>query len=102
MSERAERELGATFRPIAATIADEAAWYARHGTLPPYPGARARSELNHPRHVWWPPLGRSGGHQRAELTTATRQFLMSPDKQPTARELEVLRLLAAGPDASSA
>ncbi len=33
-SRRAERELGVTFRPLEATITDEAAWYRSHGTLP--------------------------------------------------------------------
>ena len=32
---RAERELGVTFRSLAQTIADEAAWYRHHGMLPP-------------------------------------------------------------------
>ena len=36
-SQRAERELGVTFRPLEATITDEAAWYRSRGTLP---GAR--------------------------------------------------------------
>jgi len=34
-SQRAERELGVTFRSLAQTIADEAAWYRNHGMLPP-------------------------------------------------------------------
>jgi dihydroflavonol-4-reductase len=33
-SQRAERELGVTFRPLAATLTDEAAWYRSHGALP--------------------------------------------------------------------
>jgi hypothetical protein len=33
-SQRAVRELGVTFRPLEATITDEAAWYRSHGTLP--------------------------------------------------------------------
>jgi hypothetical protein len=32
-SQRAERELGVTYRPLAETIADEAAWYRSHGIL---------------------------------------------------------------------
>jgi dihydroflavonol-4-reductase len=32
-SARAQRELGATFRPLAQTLADEAAWYREHGYL---------------------------------------------------------------------
>jgi dihydroflavonol-4-reductase len=32
-STRAQRELGATFRPLRQTIADEAAWYREHGYL---------------------------------------------------------------------
>ena len=30
--------------------------------------------------IRWPPAGRSDGHQRAELMTATGQFLMSLDR----------------------
>lgn len=33
-SGRAERELGVRFRPLAQTVADEAAWYRDHGYLP--------------------------------------------------------------------
>ena len=33
-SQRAERELGVTFRPLGHTITDEADWYRAHGTLP--------------------------------------------------------------------
>jgi nucleoside-diphosphate-sugar epimerase len=33
-SQRAERELNATFRPLAQTITDEADWYHDHGMLP--------------------------------------------------------------------
>jgi len=41
-SQRAERELGVTFRPLEATITDEAAWYRSHGALP-IPRDRASS-----------------------------------------------------------
>ncbi len=37
------------------------------------------------QHDDQPPPGRSGGHQRAELMTATGQFLMSLDKLARAR-----------------
>ncbi|WP_433133752.1 NAD-dependent epimerase/dehydratase family protein [Micromonospora sp. CA-240977] len=37
-SQRAVRELGVSFRPLADTLADEAAWYRAHGLLPP-PGS---------------------------------------------------------------
>ena len=33
-SQRAERELGVTFRPLERTLNDEAAWYRAHGMLP--------------------------------------------------------------------
>jgi nucleoside-diphosphate-sugar epimerase len=33
-AQRAERELGATFRSLGRTIADEAAWYRSNGMLP--------------------------------------------------------------------
>jgi dihydroflavonol-4-reductase len=33
-SQRAERELGVTFRPLDQTIGDEASWYRSHGMLP--------------------------------------------------------------------
>ena len=33
-SQRAERELGVTFRPLQATLTDETAWYRSHGALP--------------------------------------------------------------------
>src|SRR6185312_4872578 len=36
-------------------------------------------DLTRPRHVWWPSLGRSDGHQRAVLMTASGQFRMSLD-----------------------
>ena len=36
-SQRAERELGVTFRPLDQTIGDEAAWYRGHGMLPAGP-----------------------------------------------------------------
>ncbi len=32
-SARAQRELGATFRPLPQTVVDEAAWYREHGSL---------------------------------------------------------------------
>lgn len=41
-SQRAERELGVTFRPLTQTIADEAAWYRNHDMLPPDPRTPAR------------------------------------------------------------
>lgn len=47
-SQRAERELGVTFRPLAQTIADEAAWYRNHGMLPPDPRTPARQRLRTP------------------------------------------------------
>jgi nucleoside-diphosphate-sugar epimerase len=40
-TQRAERELGATFRSLAHTIADEAAWYRNHGMLPSDPRSPA-------------------------------------------------------------
>ena len=50
---------------------------------PPVPGPR-RKGSDAPQHltpkpVWWPPPGRSGGHQRADLMTVPGQFLMSLD-----------------------
>ena len=30
-------------------------------------------------HLWWPPLGRSHGHQRADLMTVSEQFSLAPD-----------------------
>ena len=40
-SQRAERELGATFRPLAQTLADQARWHRERGDLPtPPPGPR--------------------------------------------------------------
>ncbi|HEX9359773.1 MAG TPA: NAD-dependent epimerase/dehydratase family protein [Streptosporangiaceae bacterium] len=41
-SQRAGRELGATFRPLAQTITDETAWYRSHSTLPPAPHSPAQ------------------------------------------------------------
>jgi hypothetical protein len=39
-------------------------------------------ERNHAHgHVWWPSPGRSDGHQRAPLVTATGHFLMSLDSR---------------------
>ena len=41
-----------------------------------------RLDLTTPGHVRWPRLGRSRGHHRAVLMTATGQFFMSLDSTP--------------------
>ena len=48
----------------------------------PVPDAGTARRLPHltERH-WWPPLGRSHGHQRAVFMTATGQFLLALDKR---------------------
>lgn len=45
---RAERELGATFRPFEQTLADEVAWYRDHGDLPRPPGSAPGAPAREP------------------------------------------------------
>jgi nucleoside-diphosphate-sugar epimerase len=58
-SQRAERELGVTFRPLHATVGDEAAWYRAHGTLPASRNRPPGSER--PKAGISPPFGRAPG-----------------------------------------
>jgi len=58
-SQRAERELGVTFRPLQATIGDEADWYRSHGTLPASRNRPPGSER--PKAGISPPFGRAPG-----------------------------------------
>src|SRR5439155_7421110 len=89
-SQRAERELGVTFRPLDQTIADEANWYRGHGMLPAGPGrpkAGASIRLRPPRH----PGDNGGGRAR---------FSRSPGsdvEQPGARAAEAYPGLARPP-----
>ena len=64
-SQRAERELGVTFRPLHQTIGDEAAWYRGHGMLPAgpeRPKAGAVIRLRPPAHS-----GDNGGSSRRQV-----------------------------------
>ena len=76
-SQRAQRELGVTFRPLDQTIADEANWYRGHGMLPAGPGrpkAGASIRLRPPGHP-----GDNGG-------SSPRQVLPQPrERRGTAR-----------------
>src|SRR5450830_852294 len=51
-------------------------------TLPDHHPTRGDRNAPHlTEHHWWPPLGRSHGHQRAVFMTATGQFLLALDKR---------------------